>query len=335
MQHESLILAGDIGGTKTVIALYASDTSGTSAPLQQLSLQTYPSNDYLSLESILQAFLAQHGAAGLRAACFGVAGAVVNGQCRTTNLPWAFSEQSLAEAIGIGKVKLLNDLEAAAYGMLFIGTDECITLNAGIPGNTGNIAVIAAGTGLGEAMLYWDGERHHPIASEGGHSDFSPRSDREIELLKYLRQRFGGHVSCERVLSGPGLYNIYQFLRDSGYGSEPAWLSQELRAGDPSASISEHALSGRDPLCAAALDMFCSIYGAEAGNLALQCLSLGGVYIGGGIAPKIIPALSSGAFLDAFLDKGRFAPLLKDMRVSIASNAQAPLLGAAHYTQRR
>ncbi len=326
-----MILAGDIGGTKTVIALYSHSASGK---LQQIHLHTFPSQDYLSLEAILDEYLQQAPKHALQSACFGVAGAVVAGQCRTTNLPWSLSEQALAKTLGIASVKLLNDLEAAAYGMLFLDAHECEILNQGTAEACGNIAVIAAGTGLGEAMLYWDGVQHQPIASEGGHCDFSPRNDREIELLKYLRQRLNGHVSYERVLSGPGLLNIYQFLRDGGYGSEPNWLSEELRNGDPSASISRHALSGQDPLCTAALDMFISIYGAETGNLALKCLAVGGICIGGGIAPKILPALSGGGFMEAFLDKGRFAALLKDMPVRVSTNPQTPLLGAAHYAER-
>ncbi len=331
MDNEAMILAGDIGGTKTVIALYALAEGGA---LQPVRLQTYSSNDYLSLDAILHEFLAPTPRPALRAACFGVAGPVIAGQCRTTNLPWSLSEETLAKAIAVPRVKLLNDLEAAAYGMLFIGANEYVVLNPGKDGAAGNISVVAAGTGLGEAILYWDGTRHHPIASEGGHCDFAPQSDREIELLKYLRRRFEGHVSYERILSGPGLYNVYQFLRDSGYGSEPDWLSEELRSGDPSATISGHALSGKDPLCSAALEMFVTIYGAEAGNHALKCLALGGVYIGGGIAPQILPALTGGLFMDAFLHKGRFAPLLKDIPVRVATNSQAPLLGAAHFAER-
>lgn len=326
-----MILAGDIGGTKTVIALYAHSAAGT---LQQIHLQTFPSQDYLTLESILDEYRQQAPKHALKSACFGVAGAVINGQCRTTNLPWSLSEQALAKTLGITTVKLLNDLEAAAYGMLFLDAHEYTLLNPGAANASGNIAVIAAGTGLGEAMLYWDGTHHHPIASEGGHCDFSPRNDREIELLKYLRQRLNGHVSYERVLSGPGLLNIYQFLRDGGYGSEPNWLAEELRDGDPSATISRHALSGQEPLCIAALNMFISIYGAEAGNLALKCLAVGGVSIGGGIAPKILPALTGAGFMDAFLDKGRFAPLLKDIPVRVSTNPQTPLLGAAQYADR-
>ncbi len=323
-----MILAGDIGGTKTVISLYQHTGQ---KKLEQLRLETYPSKDYLSLDTILHEFLKQSPQQSLQAACFGVAGPVINGQCHTTNLPWSLNEVSLSKVIDTPTVKLLNDLEATAFGMLYLDSHERVILNQGKDNASGNIAVLAAGTGLGEAMLYWDGKQHQPIASEGGHCDFAPRNEREIELLKYLHQRLNGHVSYERILSGPGLFNVYQFLRDTGYGSEPGWLNEELQTGDPSAVISCHALANDDPLCAAALEMFVGIYGAEAGNLALKCLATGGVYIGGGIAPKILPALTGGIFMGAYLDKGRFAALLKDIPVSVATNPQTALLGAAQY----
>ena len=323
-----MILAGDVGGTKTVIARYRVDDQGA---LEQQQLATYPSREYLSLDGILQTFLQQCPDEPVLSACFGVAGPVIRGESRTTNLPWSLSEQSLAKIVGTPRVKLLNDLEATAYGMLFLGAQERVVLNPGTADAAGNIAVLAAGTGLGEAILYWDGFSHHAIATEGGHCDFAPRTDREIELLGYLRARLGGHVSYERVLSGPGLFNVYLFLRDSGYGVEPSGVAEALRTGDPSATISQLALAGEDPLCMAALELFVAVYGAEAGNLALKCLAAGGVYIGGGIAPKILPALTSGAFMEAFLDKGRFAALLKDVPVSVATNPRTALLGAANY----
>ncbi len=328
MHNDRLILAGDIGGTKTVIAIYSHSDQGE---LSQLRLETYSSKDYLSLDTILQNFLEAASQPIPQAVCLGVAGPVIHGQCHTTNLPWSLSESALCRITGTTKAKLLNDLEASAYGMLFLSAHDRTILNPGKADARGNIAVLAAGTGLGEAMLFWDGKRHHPIASEGGHCDFAARNERETELFKYLHQQLNGHVSYERILSGPGLYNIYKFLRDSGFGSEPEWLKEELRTGDASAAISNHALAGNDALCSAALDMFVSLYGAEAGNLALKCLSTGGVYIGGGIAPKILPALMNGRFMNAFLDKGRFATLLKDMPVCVATNPQTALIGAAQY----
>jgi glucokinase len=196
------------------------------------------------------------------------------------------------------------------------------------------VAVIAAGTGLGEAMLYWDGQHHHPLASEGGHADFAPQTDQEIELLKYLRAKCGGHVSYERVLSGPGFSNVYTFLRDRGYYPEPPWLAEKLQGGNPNVIITQLGLAGEDPLCVATLDLFCTLYGAEAGNLALKCVAVGGVFVGGGIAPKILPALQKGGFLRGFTDKGRFSELVKSIEVSVALNPRAPLLGAAHFARR-
>jgi glucokinase len=254
---------------------------------------------------------------------------VIEGKSKATNLPWELDERRLATTLRIPQVKLLNDLEAAAYGMLHLDPTDLCVLQSGPP-RKGNIAVIAAGTGLGEAILYWDGARYHPIATEGGHTDFGPRSDREVELLRYL-QRECGHVSYERVLSGPGLFNIYRFLRDSGVAPEPEWLQKRIAEGDPGVVISEIGLVGGDPLCTQALDLFCALYGAEAGNLALKAFAVGGVYIGGGIAPKILPKLQDGTFTSAFADKGRFGELLQSIEVKVALNLRTPLIGAAHY----
>jgi glucokinase len=264
-----------------------------------------------------------------------VAGAVIEGKARTTNLPWQLDEKDLARAIGAPVAKLLNDLEAAAYGMLYLRSDELCILNPGSqPKRKGNVAVIAAGTGLGEAMLYWDGRRHNPLASEGGHADFAPQTDQEIELLRYLRDKYNGHVSFERVLSGPGYMNIYSFLRDRGYYPEPAWLAEKLKTGIPSATITQLGMAGEDPLCVATNDLFTSLYGAEAGNLALKCVAVGGVFVGGGIAPKMLGALQKGNFLRGFTSKGRFSELMKNVEVSVALNPRAPLIGAAHFALR-
>jgi glucokinase len=326
-----MILAGDVGGTKTVVALFEERDDG----LQLVRDGTFPSREHRSLEEILAKFLQGSSGVSLRAACFGVAGAVIEGKCRTTNLPWELDERELARAVGAPRGKLLNDLEAAAYGMLYLGEDELCVLQKGVrPKRHGNVAVVAAGTGLGEAMLYWDGERHHPMASEGGHADFAPRTDLEIELLRYLRGKCGGHVSWERVLSGPGGFNIYEFLRASGYAQEPAWLTEKLKTGDKSAILAQVGMANQDPQCVKALELFCSLYGAEAGNMALKCVAVGGVYIGGGIAPKLLPALQSGNFLRAFVDKGRFREFLEGIDVQVALNPRAPLLGAAHYALR-
>jgi glucokinase len=322
-----MILAGDIGGTKTVLALY----QHVGGELRQLHMATYGSRDFSSFQEILVAFQQECSGAGIRFACLGVAGPVIDGRCQTTNLPWHLDEGELARQLGSSGAKLLNDLEAAAFGMLFLKPQERFVLNpAADPHRAANAVVIAAGTGLGEAILYWDGSRYHPIASEGGHADFAPRTDQEIALLQYLRGKFG-HVSYERILSGPGLHNIYAFLRESGFAPEPEWLAQELAHGDPSAAIGAAGVAGRDKNCVEALRLFVSIYGAEAGNLALKCNALGGVYIGGGIAPKILPVLESGAFMESLADKGRFGPMLKQAPVVVSLDPLTPLNGAARY----
>jgi glucokinase len=325
-----VILAGDIGGTKTVLALFEGEGTG----LRRRSDATFPSGEHGSLEEILTRFLEDQGRAPIEAACCGVAGAVIGGRVKTTNLPWQLDEATLARCTGARRASLLNDLEATAYGMLVLDPEDRALLNrAAEPGRMGNAAVLAAGTGLGEAILFWDGERHRAIASEGGHTGFAPRNDREIALLRFLRAELGGRVSIERVLSGPGLHGIYRFMRQSG-PPEPSWLGEQMTHGDPSAVVAEAALADRDPVCADALGMFVSIYGAEAGDLALKCLAVGGVFVGGGIAPKILPALRSGAFLRSFTDKGRFSELLSGFEVSVSLNPHTALLGAAQHAAR-
>jgi glucokinase len=324
-----MILAGDIGGTKTVLALFE-DAGGE---LRLVRDGTFPSQAHASLEEILAKFLASGTTPALRAGCFGVAGAVIEGKCKTTNLPWQLDEVQLASAIKAPRAKLLNDLEAAAYGMLYLRDDELLSLNPGAaPRRKGNVAVIAAGTGLGEAMLYWDGQKHHPLASEGGHADYAPQTDEEIELLRWLRAKHG-HVSYERLLSGPGFHNIFLFLREGGRYAESPALKEALAAGgDTNIAVTRLGVSGEDALCAAAVELFCSIYGAEAGNLALKCVAVGGVFVGGGIAPKLgASVLRNGKFLNAFIGKGRFASLMKSLEVNVALNPRAPLIGAAHY----
>ncbi len=325
-----MILAGDIGGTKTVIAHY--EESGST--LRQLHAATFHSRDHQSLQEILEAYLKQSPNLSLRAGCFGVAGTVIDGKSHTTNLPWELDERALARAIGAERVKLLNDLEAAGYGMLHLAPDEICALNSGSrAARPGHAAVIAAGTGLGEAILFWDGQRYHPMATEGGHVDFAPRTDQEIELLRYLRAKVGGRVSIERVLSGPGFYDLYCFLRDSGHAPEPRALADRLRGVDPDPIITQLGLAGEDPLCVATLELFSTLYGVEAGNLALKCLPTR-VFVGGGIAPKILPILQGGSFMRGFTDKGRFVGLMKSMEVGVALNPAAPLIGAAYYAQK-
>lgn len=323
-----MILAADVGGTKTVIGLF--EKAG--GRLRVVRDDTFPSHSYDSLNAILNRFLNAESRASLLAACFGVAGPIIEGRSRTTNLPWELDERALADTLQIPHVTLLNDLEATAYGVLHLEPGDLCTLQPGHP-RKGNIAVISAGTGLGQAILYWDGGRYHSLATEGGHADFAPRNNLEIELLRYLQRTFD-HVSYERLLSGPGLFNIYRFLRERADASEPDRLRTRIAEEDPGAVISEVGLAGDDPLCRQALDLFVSVYGAEAGNLALKAFAVGGVYLGGGIAPKILPKLQDGTFTRAFTDKGRFTELLRSIEVKVALNPRAPLLGAAYYALR-
>jgi glucokinase len=318
-----IVLAGDVGGTKTNLALYEKRGSGL-IPVRETSLQ---SRQYDSLEAAIERFLESGPRQSIDAACLGVAGPVVEGRCVATNLPWIIDEQVLSRAIPAAKVRLLNDLEAAGYGVLVLPDNELKTLQAGVA-RRGNVAVIAAGTGLGEAMIVREGERRVVIATEGGHTDFAPRGDLEEDLLRYLRKEFG-RVSVERILAGPGFFNLYRFLRDTGWAKESPEVADRVRSGDPAAVITSRAASDGDPLCVKVVEMFVSIYGAEAGNLALKTLAVGGVVVAGGIAPKIIDWMTTGQFMSAFKDKGRLSPLMDAIPVQVALNPKAPLLGAA------
>ena len=326
-----MILAGDIGGTKTNLALFEIEDN----MLHMLSQKQFPSREYSSLTEIISAFEEQSSAYKIDAACFGIAGPVIDGRCRTTNLPWDISTSDLQEHLHIDKVRLMNDLEATAYGMLYLPEDEFVDLNPTGRSVDGNRAVIAAGTGLGEAMLFYDGTDYHPIGSEGGHSDFAPVTGQQDELLKWMRNRYPGHVSYERILSGPGIYTLYEFLYESGFAPQPASMMQISEGQDRSAMVSECALKEQDPLCMETLRLFAEIYGAEAGNLALKSMSLGGVYIGGGIAPKILPVMTNRHFMNGFASKGRFEEMLRGMQVKISLNPETALLGAAHFVMDR
>ncbi len=318
-----MILAGDIGGTNTRLAFFTVEGNRLISVIED----TFPSRAHSGLAEIVEQFLSAHKLSP-SSACFGIAGPVKNGRVETTNLPWIVDAQLLVDELRIPTVLLINDLEATAYGVTILEPTELTVLNAGGPDAIGNAAVIAAGTGLGEAGLYWNGQTYRPFATEGGHSDFAPRSPLEFELLHFLLGKFD-RVSYERVLSGPGLVNIYQFLRDTGRGNEPAWLAEELGLHDPAAVITQAALAERSALCTQALDLFVSIYGAEAGNLALKMMATGGVFIGGGIAPKILPKLTTPIFMQAFLMKGRMRPLLEAMPVRVILHGQPALWGAA------
>lgn len=324
-----MILAGDIGGTKTVLALVQEQADGSLSCLQE---QTFASSEHRSFEEILDLFLNRGQA--VEAACFGVAGPVIGGRCQTTNLPWMLCQEELKSRLDTSRVKLLNDLEAMALGMLHLGAGDLVELNPEAEVQTGNIAVIAAGTGLGEAILVWDGDKHHPMATEGGHCDFAPQTERQVRLLAYLQRLYPDHVSWERVVSGMGFSHLYDFLEESRYA--PACPAIPAAAGtgpgiDRNALISRLGIGGEDPLCEEAVRMFAELYGAEAGNLALKGFAVGGIFIGGGIGPKIQPVLESAGFLQAFTRKGRFQPFLSKLSVKLALNPRTPLLGAMHY----
>ena len=318
-----MILAGDIGGTSTRLAFFEAP-EGRPRPVIE---RTYPSRKYTGLDEIAAAFVAEHQVKFDRA-CFGIAGPVQQGRVVTPNLPWIVESQPLARGLGVSRLRLINDLEANAYGIASLTPDDLVTLNHGAPGAQGNLAVISVGTGLGEAGLFWNGKAHLPFACEGGHADFAPRNHLETDLLLHLLGRFE-HVSFERVLSGPGLRVIYEFLRDTKRGEEPGWLHEELSQGDPSATISRAAVEGRSELCVQALDLFVSFYGAEAGNLALKTMATGGVYVGGGVAPRILNRLQSPLFMGAFTSKGRMRPLLEAMPVHVIMKDTTALFGAA------
>ena len=317
------VLAGDVGGTKTRLAIFEVTATG----LETVVEQSYHSQKHASMREIIEDFLDQHSVA-VKAACFGIAGPVRHNEVDTTNLPWQISSLQIAEHTGISRVFLLNDLEANAWGIRSLSDDDFFSLQTGCGDPDGNRAIIAAGTGLGEAGLLHDGTNLLPFATEGGHTDFSPGSELEIELLRYLQQRYQ-HVSWERLLSGPGLVLIHDFLRHIHKLEVPAWLDDEMLNGDPAAAIASAAQSGRDDICKRSLDLFVHLYGVEAGNLALKTLASGGLYIGGGIAPKILDAMKGGAFIEAFLAKGRMQALLQEIPVQVILNDKTALYGPA------
>lgn len=319
-----MILAGDIGGTKTNVALFEQDAQQLGTPINQKS---FPSKQYHSLNAIIEEYVAANPA-DVKASCFGIAGPVVGGRVETPNLAWTVDGDALARTIGVERVDLINDLEATAYGIEGLKDTQLFTLNAGDV-REGHRALIAAGTGLGMAGIFWDGQKYRPIASEGGHADFAPSNVEEIDLLRYLTDKFHGHVSYERALSGPGLFNIYSFLRDTKRAEEPAWLAEEIASGDKTAAVSKAALGNKAEIAVKALDLFVQIYGAAAGNLVLTFKSVGGLYIGGGVAPKIIEKLKDGKFMTAFQDKGRMSALVGSIPVHVVLDDKTALYGAA------
>ena len=322
----SVILAADVGGTKSYLSVFEPDESG----FEPLVERRYRSTDFPGVPELLEFFVRDAGCQPTRVV-LGVPGPVRHPPVKPVNLPWVIDPVSIGQTLGLSEVYLLNDLEATAYGTLALQPHDLVQLNAGVPDDTGNRAVIAAGTGLGEGGLSWTGDRYKAISSEGGHASFAPGTDLEAELWKWVFAQFG-HVSWERVVSGPGLGLLYDFLRDAGHGAEPAWLAEELAASDDRAgSISRVAAEGRSDLAVQAVDLFISLYGAEAGNLALKLLATGGVFICGGIAPKLIDKLREGSFMDAFAEKGRVKDILRDMPVHVVLNDKTGLLGSAYY----
>jgi glucokinase len=319
-----LLLAGDIGGTKTILAIYAVGAGGR---LSKLREATFPSRHYDGLEKIVGEFIAA-GRERVRAAAFGVAGPVVEDRVKTTNLPWVVRGRSMARILGCPRIRLMNDLEATAYGGLFLNPKEIEWLARG-KRRRANVAVIAAGTGLGQAFLFWDGERHHPVATEGGHVDFAPRNDKEIALLVFLQKRFA-RVSYERLLSGPGLVSIFHFFDEEVGRPVSASVRDRMKREDPAAVIGEAGVAGSCAASVDAVETFASIYGAQAGNLALTVFGVGGVLLGGGIAIKMLPKLKAPSFLESFRDKGRYVDFMSQIPVGVMLDAKAALVGAAH-----
>ena len=319
-----MILAGDIGGTKTNLAYFVVDGEQLTPTL----VKSFPSQQYRSLNEVVERLLSEYPAK-ISEAAFGIAGPVVDGRSKLTNLGWNVDVREVAGLLGLDSVGLINDLQATAYGTLRIGPNERLVLNAGVAQPKLPIAVIAAGTGLGESALVWDGKRYRAIPSEGGHTDFGPRNEVEIELVRFLTKKYS-RVSYERIVAGPGFVNLYEFFRSRATYPEPEWLREKILSGDPSAAISQSGIDGTDQACVQVVETFASVYGAEAGNLALKILATGGVYVGGGIAPKILPMIQK-HFMEAFINKGRYTNLMKQMPVYVVLNGETALIGAAHY----
>ena len=334
-----MILAGDVGGTKVHLALYNFDLGA----LRSIREQKFPASEFHSLDEVVKRFLAEGDghegvdASQVDAACFGCPGPVRDGRLKLTNLPWTLDTRDLRAALGLEHIFLINDLEANGYGIPELKQDAICILHQGDPASVGHRGLISAGTGLGEALLVWDAARrqHTPLPSEGGHCDFAARNEREIALLRYLLTTLKGRVSFERVVSGIGIKNIYGFLRDDQKMDEPAWLRDRMQQEDANAVIGSCAEDGSSEICFETMQMFASALGAEAGNVALKVLAMGGVYIGGGIAPKILKTLSSGAFTQGFLDKGRMSALLETIPVRVILDDTCALLGAAAYAEAR
>lgn len=325
------ILSGDIGGTNARLALCEVEGKTVRRDIQA----TYDSRRFHSLADIARDFISEHGIE-VRTACFGVPGPVQGRRAHVTNLPWKVDADELERNLAIDSIFLLNDLEANAHGLETLSEADFHELRAPSSGAVGNRGLLAAGTGLGEAGMFWDGQRHRPFASEGGHTDFAPANDDEVELLAYLRSAVaGGHVSWERVVSGPGLVSIYEFLVGRDPGGRSTVTAEAMAEGDPAEEISKAALQGDDALAERAVRWFLALYGAEAGNVALKYLAIGGVFLGGGIAPKLVSMLPDSDFVARFQGKGRMQGLLEQIGLYVVMNDRAALQGAASYAARR
>ena len=320
--NDKWVLAGDIGGTKANLALYC---EGKIRPVARV-MEAYSSRDALDLESIVAQFLEKHPAP-IAGACFAIAGPVIDGRCKTTNLPWDVSESQMKQRFG-WDVRLINDLVATGLGIPLLYHRELYPLNTARPRKGENIALVAPGTGLGTSALTYHDGKYVPIPSEGGHIDFAPTDETQVLLWRHLYQRYG-HVSIERIVSGMGILNIFSCLRQTEKYRVPEWLTNDMEARDPAQAITEAAMQRKDPLCVKVLSVFTSILGSIAGNLALTVLATGGVYLGGGIPPKILPALADGVFMNAFSNKGRFRDLLEKISVRVILNERTAILGAA------
>jgi glucokinase len=320
-----MILVGDIGGTHTRMALLSRNEGRLTLERQRV----YPSREHAGLGEIISDFIRQEGVRP-EAACFGIAGPVLNGRANVSNLAWVVDAVEISQILAISPVWLINDLLAHASGIADLQDADLVVLNAGTP-CPGNAALIAAGTGLGEAGVFWDGFMYRPFPAEGGHADFAPNNELELALYSYLMKKFG-HVSYERVLSGPGIKNIYDFLQECGAEQEPPWLKEELEhAPDPSALVAQHGLAAKSPICERTLDIFVNVYAAEAGNLALRMMAVGGIFISGGIAGKLLPKMQEPRFMKAFVSKGRMSSLLESVPVKLIVNEHIGLLGAARH----
>lgn len=321
-----MILAGDIGGTKTLLAIYNADHC--------VAKHTFSSANYSTFHSLLAEFLTLIPSVHIDTVCIGVAGAIVNGNCETTNLPWKLVCSEISQQLNCSQIKLINDLEAAAWGVLSLPETDFVNLNPNANKKQGNCAVVAAGTGLGEAIVFYDGNKHHVIATEGGHCDFAPTDSQQMALLTFMQARFNNHVSYERLVSGAGIKAIYDFLNQTNEYLFSETLEQTLNhSNDQAAIIGATAVAETNELCVATLELFSKIYGAEAGNLALKCLPQGGVYLTGGIGLKCLSILQKGAFLESFLAKGRFHSMLEKIPVKVCTQAEVVLLGALHHAR--